>query len=79
MNIKSIINIDRNAINETSVTIGSLELYFSYDTIVAFRDEKSGLVVSENNWSKTTGKHLNHICDDHKIRIKREVFENKLL
>ena len=33
-------------------------LYFSYATIVAFASPDTGLVVSENVWGSTTGKHL---------------------
>ena len=37
------------------------DFYFSYRTLVAFRTPDTGLVVHENNWSQTTGKHLNWI------------------
>ena len=60
------------------VSIGSLDLYFSYDSVVAFRDSNTGLVIRENDWSKTTGRHLNAINPDHSIRIKSEEFEKKL-
>jgi hypothetical protein len=47
-------------INQNCVTIstdkGAVDLYFSYETIVAV-DE----VVSQNIWSKTTGKLLNDL------------------
>ena len=35
--------------------------YFSYDTLVAFHHTNSGLVVRENIWGNTTGRHLNDI------------------
>lgn len=38
-----------------------LEFYYSYSTLVAFRSIETGLVVSKNIWSTTTGKHLNWI------------------
>lgn len=60
------------------VSIGNMDLYLSYETIVAFRTTKTGLVISENNWSTTTGKHLNAINPDKKIRLPREAFEKKL-
>ena len=42
------------------VSIGSLDLYFSYQTCIAFRDGGE-TIVRENNWSNTTGGHLNSI------------------
>lgn len=61
-----------------AVTIGELDLYFSYDTIIAFSAPSTGLVIRENDWSTTTGKHLNAIDPDHKIRISGEDFEKQL-
>ena len=43
------------------VSVGQLDVYFSYTTVVAFRSPNSGLVVSENQWGPTTGRHLNEI------------------
>lgn len=37
------------------------DFYFSYQTCIAFRTPKTGLVVRENSWGPTTGKHLNWI------------------
>ena len=51
--------------------------YKSYSTIVAF-DGPSGLVVSENCWSSTTGKHLNWISTNKDIRLKNAQFEQEL-
>lgn len=59
------------------VDLGPLSLYYSYSTIVAFSDGH-GLVVSENVWSKTTGKHLNWIQNDKKQRVSHEEFERQL-
>lgn len=61
------------------MTIGQLELYFSYKTIIAFFTPKTGTIVSENLWGKTTGKHLNWIDGGNKERrMNREEFEKKL-
>jgi len=38
-----------------------LLVYFSYDTAVAFYSCKREIIVSQNVWSKTTGRHLNEI------------------
>jgi hypothetical protein len=35
--------------------------YFSYKTLVAVRAPGHGLIVRENVWGPTTGKHLNWI------------------
>lgn len=59
------------------VTIGSLNLYFSYDTVVAFKDG-GNLVIRQNDWKQTTGKHLNAINPDKKVRISGEQFEKQL-
>ena len=59
------------------ISVGTLTLYFSYDTVVAFSDD-FGLVISENNWGSTTGKHLNAISENKKLRIPRADFEAKL-
>lgn len=61
-----------------AVTIGWLKLYFSYSTVIAYSESKDGLVIRENDWSTTTGRHLNCIDPDHKIRIPSAEFEAKL-
>ena len=61
-----------NRDNYTVVTIGALELWFSYRTIVGFRDARNahrGVRVTRNYWGTTTGKHLNDI--DHGAKDKR--------
>lgn len=55
-------------------------LYFSYDTLVAFRGyinaEQCGLFVCENVWGVTTGKHLNFIDGGRKqSRYDYDVFQ----
>lgn len=44
----------------TYVTLGDVELAFSYETVVAYRDD-AGWWKSENVWSQTTGRHLAEI------------------
>lgn len=61
------------------VSIGGIDLYYSYKTIVAYREPQDGLVVSENDWGPTTGKHLNAIDGGYKRgRLLREDFIKKL-
>ena len=59
------------------VTVGGLEIFFSYKTPVAFRTIAAGLVCSENEWGSTTGKHLNWIQRDKKLRVSRTEFETR--
>ncbi len=61
--------------NFTEVTVGDVTLYFSYRTCVAFHTNSTGFVVSENIWSKTTGKHLNWICEDKSKRVSATDFD----
>lgn len=57
--------------NFSIVTIGNVQLAFSYETIVGY---SAGFrwIVSENRWSKTTGKHLSWLGRE---RVPREEFE----
>jgi hypothetical protein len=64
----------------TRVDIGEDTYWFSYTTCVAFRighDER--IVVHENIWSDTTGRHLNEIDggtpDARARRVPAELFE----
>lgn len=58
------INHPTNRPNFTNVTIGDVELWFSYRTLIAFRTPTScGTIVRENDWGPTTGRHLNYLCD----------------
>lgn len=51
------------------------ELFYSYETIVAFNG-RAGLKVRKNDWGPTTGKHLNWIDGgDSKARLDGEAFE----
>jgi hypothetical protein len=43
------------------VDIGPITLYFSYETCVAFWVDGHSLVVCENIWSTTTGRHLGEL------------------
>jgi hypothetical protein len=55
------------------------DYYYSYQTLVAFRNSKHGLVVHKNDWGTTTGKHLNWIDRGNKNnRVDDETF-HKLL
>ncbi len=48
--------------------------YFSYQTLVAFNHPTKGLVVHQNDWGPTTGKHLNWIHSDKSRRVNAKEF-----
>ena len=66
-------------VNTIRVDIGSLTLWFSYKTVVAFQIDGRLKRVSKNAWGPTTGKHLNWIDGgDKSSRLSRETFEHEL-
>ena len=52
-----------------------VELYFSYETLVAFKVQGFHLVSVENCWGTTTGKHLNWIGEPKDERLSFDDFE----
>lgn len=70
---------DNYGAHSRRVELANITLFYSYDTIVAYRDAEDGLIVSENQWSTTTGKHLNWIDGgDKKSRKPAFVFSEML-
>ena len=68
------IGIERIKPNLTKVNIGTITVWFSYNTPIAFKNGTwSTLVVRENVWSTTTGKHLNYIDGGDKEAKARRV------
>lgn len=67
-----------SAKNFNSFMVGNTRFYISYETLVAFTHPTQGLIVMENYWGPTTGKHLNWLYVDKKDRKTSEEF-NKLL
>jgi len=47
--------------NAKKVSIAGNHFFFSYETLVAVRDNDGTLSVIQNYWGPTTGKHLNAI------------------
>ena len=68
---------DNYGANTIAIDVGHVTFFFSYDTIVAFLEPGVGLVIVENAWGPTTGKHLNWISE-HRERTSQEEFEQKL-
>ena len=48
-------------VNTLCVSFDAFDLYYSYRTIVAYRALGEGVVVRQNEWGPTTGKHLRWI------------------
>lgn len=72
-------NLIGQSSNGEMVKIGLLEFYFSYQTIIGFRDKNGSLYVSENIWGSTSGRHINSIADMTKSkRLNREDFKRFL-
>lgn len=64
--------------NFSVVHIDGLDLYFSYETCIAFHGDGK-LVIRENDWGPTTGKHLNYVENGHKgDRVPGDAFEKLL-
>lgn len=59
------------------VDIDTYTFYFSYETIVAYETPETGLVVSENIWSVTTGRHLNSL-NSKEDRILNKEFDKQV-
>lgn len=65
--------------NAARLDLGEVEIWFSYETPIAFRLAGGTPVVSENVWSTTTGKHLNLIDGgDKKGRLPHAEFTEAL-
>ena len=89
MEIKKLLNIkkwnygnyssDNYGAHSLAFQLGDITVYFSYETPVAFEAPGPGLVVRENDWGNTTGKHLNWIDDGNREdRVPGNKFEQQL-
>ena len=65
------------AVNALCFTIGSIDVYYSYKTPIAYRHNGT-LTIRKNEWSNTTGRHLNAIDTDKSKRINGADFEASL-
>lgn len=62
--------------NTLCVTVGDIRVWYSYQTPVAFQIGDNEMVVRQNDWTQTTGKHLNWIDGgDKKNRVNSEEFQ----
>lgn len=59
--------------NLTKVTIGSRIYWFSYEECVAFQQTDGTRIVHRNDWSNTTGAHLNKIDGGSAAAVNRRL------
>ena len=72
------VTIHRSMNNKlTQVSLGRLTLWFSYETIVAFM-HMGVKKVTENVWGTTTGRHLNAIQPNKKLRMDHNKFVQEI-
>ena len=69
---------DNYGVNCLKVDFDNLTLWYSYRIVIAYRAIGENIVIRENSWSTTTGKHLNWIDDDKSKRIDSNEFEKLL-
>lgn len=65
--------IEHIANNFTSVRIDHVDIWFSYQTMIAFKFPGMNRIVSENVHGTTTGKHIGKLCDE-KARVPFAAF-----
>ena len=63
--------------NFSLLVLPRIQIWFSYETPIAFCSEGQ-IFIRKNDWGATTGKHLNYISTDKKIRMNGEKFEELL-
>jgi len=64
-------------VNKNCVTIGSVTLFFSYETCICFRSNNDE-GVRVNSWGPTTAKLLNELEPDKKARLPGDEFQKRL-
>lgn len=65
--------------NATIVTIGDIDLYFSYETCVAVKSYKRDIAVqTDKKYSRTTTKHIKEMGAGNFKVIEHETFEKFL-
>ena len=77
------IRLTKEANNLHRLELDDITIWFSYETPIAFRctikeTAFNMFVITKNIWSPTTGKHLNIINPDKKIRVDNSNFNEAL-
>lgn len=68
---------DNYGAHSLAVKVPNNTYYFSYDTLIAFYHEGE-LIMRENIWGSTTGKHMNWLSRNKDNRVNSEIFTQKL-
>ena len=66
--LRNLGTVNKNRVSIIKNNGQRVDLYFSYETIIAVIGSE-GIKVSQNEWSKTTGKLLNELMPDKHRRI----------
>lgn len=73
---------DNYGANSIAIELGTRTVYYSYNTVVAFKGYNSKGeyfdCICENIWGTTTGKHLNWINSDKSQRLSYNEFQKQL-
>lgn len=65
--------------NFYEVSFGIVTVWFSFVTPIAFRYEIEEVVISENIWTRTTGKHINYIKQNYAyIQVDNDEFNDRI-
>jgi hypothetical protein len=73
------LNLINKAANLNQVSLGSLTIWFSYETPVAIQRSGQKPVVAANEWSVATGRHLNLIDGgDKATRVAHQVVKDAI-
>ena len=67
-------NTDLKAIKIITDTVN---IWYSYNTVIAFQEKGKDVICIENLWKKTTGIHLFYIQYDKTKRLPVEQFEKE--
>lgn len=43
------------------LSLTNVDVYYSYETPIAFIDDNNLTLISNNEWGVTTGKHINYV------------------
>jgi hypothetical protein len=72
--LDDLVSIETLSRSLSKVTLGSLELYFSFRTLIGLKDNGS-FIVGDLKRSRTTSRHLTLLEPEKKKRISYEEFE----
>jgi len=75
--LKNLGTVNKNRIT-MNINGKAINLWFSYETIVAFEKDGESIKCIQNQWGPTTGKLLNEICPNKNDRLPEAEFAKKL-